>query len=154
MMETHSVPIELSKIYNIPSKSLSSTRITYFDDTNSNNFYSLPSNNNETISANTIESFPVLSQHIPMFTSSCPGWICYAEKTHSHILPYISTVKSAQQILGSIIKKCICPIRKEDININSIQKKDIYHVMVMPCFDKKLEATRQVIIIALFIICS
>lgn len=34
------------------------------------------------------------------------GWICYAEKTHGHfILPYISTTKSPQQIMGSLVKK-------------------------------------------------
>ena len=38
---------------------------------------------------------------LPMLASACPGWICYAEKTHGNfILPYISTVKSPQQILG------------------------------------------------------
>ena len=27
----------------------------------------------------------------PVLTSSCPGWVCYAEKTHGNwILPYIS----------------------------------------------------------------
>jgi iron only hydrogenase large subunit-like protein len=41
---------------------------------------------------------------LPMFCSHCPGWICYAEKTHPQSLPYISTAKSAQQILGSIFK--------------------------------------------------
>lgn len=45
------------------------------------------------------------SKNLPMLASSCPGWVCYAEKTHgSFILPYISTTKSAQQIMGSIIK--------------------------------------------------
>jgi Iron only hydrogenase large subunit, C-terminal domain len=33
------------------------------------------------------------------------GWICYAEKTlGSFILPYISSVKSPQQAIGSAIK--------------------------------------------------
>ena len=33
------------------------------------------------------------------------GWVCYAEKTHgSYILPYISTTKSPQQIMGSLVK--------------------------------------------------
>jgi iron only hydrogenase large subunit-like protein len=33
------------------------------------------------------------------------GWICYAEKTHGDwILPYLSRVKSPQQIAGSLIK--------------------------------------------------
>lgn len=41
----------------------------------------------------------------PILTSACPGWICYAEKTHgSFILPYISSVKSPQQVMGSLVK--------------------------------------------------
>lgn len=33
------------------------------------------------------------------------GWICYAEKTHGDfIIPYISTTKSPQQIMGTIVK--------------------------------------------------
>ena len=36
---------------------------------------------------------------LPMLASACPGWVCYAEKTHgSYILPYISTAKSPQVI--------------------------------------------------------
>ena len=34
---------------------------------------------------------------LPMLASACPGWICYAEKTHGeYVLPYISTTKSPQ----------------------------------------------------------
>lgn len=34
-----------------------------------------------------------------------PGWICYAEKTHGDlILPYISTTRSPQQMMGSLVK--------------------------------------------------
>lgn len=34
---------------------------------------------------------------LPMLASACPGWVCYAEKTHGdYALPYISTVKSPQ----------------------------------------------------------
>ncbi|XP_060582869.1 cytosolic Fe-S cluster assembly factor narfl-like isoform X2 [Ruditapes philippinarum] len=72
----------------------------------------------------------------PMLASACPGWICYAEKTHgSYILPYISKVKSPQQIMGSIVK---------DYFAKHLSKSpaQIYHVSVMPCFDKKLEASR------------
>lgn len=72
----------------------------------------------------------------PILTSSCPGWICYAEKTHgSWILPYISRVKSAQQIMGSIVKKHLSDKLR-------IPPQQIYHITVMPCFDKKLEASR------------
>ncbi|KAH3823588.1 hypothetical protein DPMN_125396 [Dreissena polymorpha] len=72
---------------------------------------------------------------LPMLASACPGWICYAEKTHgSYILPYISTVKSPQQIMGSLDYFARCMGATPD---------NIYHVTVMPCFDKKLEASRS-----------
>ncbi|EFA78611.1 nuclear prelamin A recognition factor-like protein [Heterostelium album PN500] len=42
---------------------------------------------------------------LPMLCSACPGWICYAEKSHGeYILPYISTTKSPQQIMGTLVK--------------------------------------------------
>ncbi|KAH9504097.1 hypothetical protein Btru_067716 [Bulinus truncatus] len=73
---------------------------------------------------------------LPMLTSACPGWICYAEKTHgSYILPYISSVKSPQQIMGSLVKDYLASKLKRTPD-------SIYHVTVMPCFDKKLEASR------------
>ncbi|KAF0980576.1 hypothetical protein FDP41_013059 [Naegleria fowleri] len=76
---------------------------------------------------------------LPLFASSCPGWICYAEKTHPEILPHISTVKSPQQIMGTFVKKFI----KHHISARyHIDDFNIYHTTVMPCFDKKLEASR------------
>ncbi|GIX85483.1 cytosolic Fe-S cluster assembly factor narfl [Caerostris extrusa] len=72
-----------------------------------------------------------------MLSSACPGWICYAEKTHGeYVLPYISTVKSPQQIMGSLVKDYLAT--KLNLTCNQI-----YHVTVMPCFDKKLEASRN-----------
>ncbi|XP_044754065.1 probable cytosolic Fe-S cluster assembly factor AGAP009023 [Coccinella septempunctata] len=72
---------------------------------------------------------------LPMLASSCPGWVCYAEKTHgSYILPYIATTKSPQQIMGSIVKNWLT---------KKLDDRSIYHVTVMPCFDKKLEASRE-----------
>lgn len=74
---------------------------------------------------------------LPMLSSACPGWICYAEKTlGSYILPYISTVKSPQQAIGAIIKHHIC-------NKMHLRPDEVYHVSVMPCYDKKLEASRD-----------
>uniref|UniRef100_A0A452F409 Cytosolic iron-sulfur assembly component 3 n=1 Tax=Capra hircus TaxID=9925 RepID=A0A452F409_CAPHI len=44
-------------------------------------------------------------QALPVLTSACPGWICYAEKTHgSTLLPHISTARSPQQVMGSLVK--------------------------------------------------
>lgn len=46
---------------------------------------------------------------LTVLSSSCPGWICYAEKSHgSFILPYISKVRSPQQVMGSLVKYYIC----------------------------------------------
>lgn len=41
---------------------------------------------------------------LPMLASACPGWICYAEKTHSEMLPFISQTKSPQQVMGTLVK--------------------------------------------------
>ncbi|KAG1967140.1 protein NAR1 [Pimephales promelas] len=73
---------------------------------------------------------------LPMLASACPGWICYAEKTHGEfILPYISTTRSPQQIMGSLVKGYFA-------SQEGISPQKIYHVTVMPCYDKKLEASR------------
>lgn len=58
-----------------------------------------------------------------IISSSCPGFVCFAEKSAHHLLLFISAVKSPQQLYGS----------------SQSQK---YTVTVMPCADKKLEATR------------
>lgn len=43
------------------------------------------------------ENLDKTNKSLPMLASSCPGWVCYAEKTHgSFILPYISTTRSPQ----------------------------------------------------------
>ncbi|KAI5077738.1 hypothetical protein GOP47_0007562 [Adiantum capillus-veneris] len=73
----------------------------------------------------------------PLLASSCPGWVCYAEKTlDPYILPHISSVKSPQQTMGAIIK------RFASFNMG-LRVDQIHHVTVMPCYDKKLEASRD-----------
>lgn len=42
---------------------------------------------------------------LPMLASACPGWICYAEKTHAEMLPFISATKSPQQVMGALVKE-------------------------------------------------
>ncbi|KAI9088877.1 iron hydrogenase [Phlyctochytrium arcticum] len=73
---------------------------------------------------------------LPMLASACPGWICYAEKTHDHLLPYIDSTKSPQQIMGSLVKNYLG-------DHLGVPPNRIYHITVMPCYDKKLEASRQ-----------
>ncbi|KAI5921634.1 iron only hydrogenase large subunit domain-containing protein [Camillea tinctor] len=72
----------------------------------------------------------------PILTSSCPGWVCYAEKTHPHVLPHISRVKSPQALMGTLLKTTLS-------RILDIPADRIWHLAVMPCFDKKLEASRE-----------
>ncbi|KAL9044582.1 MAG: hypothetical protein Q9214_002295 [Letrouitia sp. 1 TL-2023] len=72
----------------------------------------------------------------PILTSACPGWVCYAEKTHPHVLPYLSRLKSPQALTGVLLKS----ILSQQLGIHPEQ---IWHLSVMPCFDKKLEASRQ-----------
>lgn len=72
----------------------------------------------------------------PILTSSCPGWICYAEKTHPHVLPHLSRLKSPQALMGTLLKTTLS--RKLGISPDRI-----WHVAIMPCFDKKLEASRE-----------
>ncbi|KAH9858613.1 iron hydrogenase [Lenzites betulinus] len=73
---------------------------------------------------------------LPMLASACPGWVCYAEKTHAEMLPFISQTKSPQQVMGTLVKEWLGEKWGK-------QPDQIYHVTVMPCYDKKLEASRQ-----------
>ncbi|XXG98806.1 hypothetical protein Hte_005136 [Hypoxylon texense] len=72
----------------------------------------------------------------PILSSSCPGWVCYAEKTHPHVLPHISRVKSPQALMGTLLKTSLS-------RTLGIAPDRIWHLAVMPCFDKKLEASRE-----------
>ncbi|RWS16435.1 tetratricopeptide repeat containing cytosolic Fe-S cluster assembly factor-like protein [Dinothrombium tinctorium] len=72
----------------------------------------------------------------PVLTSACPGFVCYVEKTHGELLvPLLSKVRSPQQVMGSFIKH----VWRKNMRI----EKELYHVTVMPCYDKKLEASRE-----------
>lgn len=72
----------------------------------------------------------------PVLSSACPGWICYAEKTHPHVLPHLSRLKSPQAMMGTLIKSCLG-------RRYGVAPDKIWHVAIMPCFDKKLEASRE-----------
>ncbi|KAL2261608.1 hypothetical protein VTK26DRAFT_3783 [Humicola hyalothermophila] len=72
----------------------------------------------------------------PILTSSCPGWVCYAEKTHPYVLPHLSRVKSPQALMGTLLKTTLS--RRLGISPDRI-----WHLAIMPCFDKKLEASRE-----------
>ncbi|KAL3312278.1 hypothetical protein Ciccas_009129 [Cichlidogyrus casuarinus] len=77
-------------------------------------------------------------QDYPLLCGICPGFVCYAEKSYEgdleadknsfSLLRHLSRVRSPQQIVASLVKT---------------QLKSPYTLIsVMPCFDKKLEASR------------
>lgn len=72
----------------------------------------------------------------PVITSACPGWVCYAEKTHPHVLPHLSSFKSPQALSGTLLKSVL----SKKLGLHPSQ---IWHLALMPCFDKKLEASRE-----------
>lgn len=72
---------------------------------------------------------------LPMFTSCCPGWVKYVEQTHPDFLPNLSTCRSPQQMLGSIIKTYFA-------ERNHLDPKRIFSVSIMPCTAKKFESAR------------
>ena len=71
----------------------------------------------------------------PTLSSICPGWVLYAEKTHPYVLPRVSPVKSPQQITGCLLKS----LAAHELGTS---RSNIYHLSIMPCFDKKLESAR------------
>ncbi|KAJ5168252.1 Iron hydrogenase [Penicillium canariense] len=81
------------------------------------------------------QSEPALPKR-PILSSACPGWICYAEKTHPFVLPHLSRLKSPQALSGTFLKS----ILSKSLGVSPAR---IWHLAVMPCFDKKLEASRE-----------
>ena len=65
--------------------------------------------------------------HRPRLSGICPGFVIYTEKTKGELVPLLVNVKSPQQITGKLLKK---------------QDPNVYHLCIMACFDKKLEASR------------
>jgi iron-only hydrogenase group A len=70
-----------------------------------------------------------------MFTSCCPAWIKFAEHFYPEHLANISTCKSPQQMMGTLVTTYIA--EKE-----GVKPEDIFVVSVMPCTAKKFEARR------------
>jgi iron only hydrogenase large subunit-like protein len=101
----------------------------------------------------TVVGAPTLSTQLPVLSSHCPGWVCFAEKTQPQAIPYMSSVKSSQQIMGTLLKD-ICLNKKllpagdgASAGADTPAKEatnGVFFVCIQPCFDKKLEASRLV----------
>lgn len=74
---------------------------------------------------------------LPLLSSVCPGFVLYSEKTgEEDLLPLLSKVRSPQALSGSLVKDYLA----KKMNVRA---DDIFHATVMPCSDKKLEASRS-----------
>ena len=71
---------------------------------------------------------------VPVLTSVCPGWRLYVEKTHGDLVEHLSEVKTPQWITGALAREVIKKERSD---------AKICVLSLMPCFDKKLEASRD-----------
>ncbi len=72
---------------------------------------------------------------LPLITSCSPGWIKFCEHNFPELLDNVSTCKSPQQMMGSVIKSYFA-------EKNSIDPGKICTISVMPCTAKKFEAQR------------
>ena len=68
----------------------------------------------------------------PMFTSCCPGWVCFLKSQYPDMTGCLSTAKSPQQMHGAIIKTYFADKIHED-------PENIFSVSIMPCIAKKAE---------------
>jgi formate dehydrogenase major subunit len=72
---------------------------------------------------------------MPQFTSCCPGWINLVERRYPEIIPYLSSCKSPQMMMGATVKNHYAKLA-------GIDKKDLFVVSIVPCIAKKYEAAR------------
>ena len=77
---------------------------------------------------------------LPMLASSCPGFVCLVEKTAAPVVPLLSTAKSPMTVAGTLLKSGLVGAKGKPVPSSNHQ---CFHVAVMPCHDKKLEAGRN-----------
>lgn len=76
------------------------------------------------------------NENLPIVSACCPAWVKFMEQFYPDQLNLLSTAKSPQQIMGSLIKTYFASQR-------GINPSSIYSVSVMPCLAKKFEAQRE-----------
>lgn len=73
---------------------------------------------------------------LPLITTCCPAWVDFMEKFHSEMIPYFSSCKSPQSILGVLAKTYYAEQRQ-------LEPDRIFMVSIMPCTAKKYEIHRN-----------
>ena len=72
----------------------------------------------------------------PMFTSCCPAWIKYLENENPKYLKNVSTCKSPMEMFAAVLKD-------QYKNKDAADGRTTYHIAIMPCTAKKMEAARE-----------
>jgi iron-only hydrogenase group A len=75
------------------------------------------------------------NKNLPMITTCCPAWIKFGEQFYFEQLNHMSTCRSPQAIVASLIKTYFAEKLK-------IKPEDIVLVDIMPCTAKKYEIQR------------
>lgn len=72
------------------------------------------------------------SAHYPLVTSSCPALVCLVEKSCPAAVPHLQSTTSPMASVGAYLHQQ-----------NTQPSQRWRHVAIMPCHDKKLEASRK-----------
>lgn len=83
-----------------------------------------------------VERFKNNQEALPMFTSCCPAWVDLLEKYNQDMIPYFSTCKSPQSMVGALAKTYYA----EKMAVNPAK---IRVISIMPCTAKKWEIRRS-----------
>lgn len=75
-------------------------------------------------------------ERLPLISSCSPGWVRFCENFYPEFLPYLSSCKSPQEMMGALVKTYFAA--KEGLDPSKIVV-----VAVMPCTAKKFEAARE-----------
>lgn len=76
-------------------------------------------------------------ENLPLFTSCCQAWVRYVETQHPEMINHLSSCKSPQGMLSSVIKYVLPKTREGYTDDN------IVVVSIMPCTAKKAEIKRS-----------
>lgn len=72
---------------------------------------------------------------LPMLTSCCPAWVNYLYKLKPNLVPYLSTCKSPQQMMGAILNTYY-------LQASGLSCEQVFVASIVPCLAKKVERVR------------
>ena len=73
--------------------------------------------------------------NLPQFTSCCPAWVQFVERRYPLLIPYLSSCRSPQQMMGATVKNHFA-------GLAGIARDRLFVVSIVPCLAKKVEAAR------------